>query len=76
MSSGLLPHVAQVPRVPVVSSRPAFLVIGDVLNMYLADHTGASSGVGWPCFVRLAGDLTSLACGVMLTRSDFATDAL
>ena len=70
MTPGLLPHAARASRVSVASSRPAFLVIDDVLNMYMADHTGASSGSGRPCFVRLAGDLTSLACGVMLARSD------
>ena len=52
MTSGLLPFVAQVTYVSVASSRPAFLVVGDVLDMFLADHTGASSGVGSPGFVR------------------------
>ena len=74
MTSGLLPLVARFTYVSVASSRPAFLVIGDVIGMYMADHTGASSGSGRPCFVRLAGDLTSLACGVALARSDFAMD--
>ena len=56
------------PRVSVVSSRQAFRVIGNVLSMYMADRTGASSGGDRPCFARLADDLTSLACGVMLTQ--------
>ena len=68
--------LCRAPRVSVVSSRPAFRVTGDVLNMYMADHTGASSGVGWPCFVRLAGDLTSLACGVVLARTGYCDGCL
>ena len=69
-----LPHVAPVSLCFGCVFPPGFPGIGDVLNMYMADHTGASSGSGRPCFVRLADDLTSLACGVTLARSDFAMD--
>ena len=76
MTSGLLPFGAQVSHVSehlsgdrwLVSPRPALLVIDDVLGMYLADPTGASSGSGWPGFARLADDLLSLACGAMLAQ--------
>ena len=58
-----------------MSPRPALLVIGSVLNMYLADPTGASSGSGWPGFVRHCRRPTKLGMwGNVGTSLDFATD--
>ena len=60
-----------------MSPRQALLVIGSVLNMYLADPTGASSGSGWPGFVRHCRRPTKLGMwGNVGTGPDFATDVL
>ena len=60
-----------------MSPRQALLVIGSVLDMYLAVPTGASSWSGWPGFVRHCRRPTKLGMwGNVGTGPDFATDVL